>query len=688
MTRDPRYDILFEPVKIGPVTAKNRFYQVPHCNGMGWTQPQALAALRGIKAEGGWAVVATEEVEIHPTSDCEPFHEGRLWSDADIPALAAMADAVHAHGALAAIEIMHHGASCANWGTREAPIAPSHRPIIYYAPVQARAMDKQDIIDLRRWHRDAALRSKRAGFDIVYVYATQDLSIAQHFLERRKNDRTDEYGGSLENRVRLLRELIEDTKDAVGDRCAVAVRLGVDELIGRIGITHDGEAREIVEMLADLPDLWDVNLSTWSNDSQTSRFAQEGFQERYAAFVKQVTGKPVVGVGRFTSPDTMVSQIRRGIIDLIGAARPSIADPFLPRKIEEGRIDDIRECIGCNICVSSDYTSTNLRCTQNPTMGEEWRRGWHPEIIAPRRSDGSVLVVGAGPAGLEAALAAARRGYEVHLAEASDMLGGRVTREAALPGLSEWARVRDWRVGQLARLPNVTLYRDSALEPDHVLEFGARHVAIATGSVWRRDGVGRDSGFAITGFDGPALFTPDDIMAGRLPAAGPVLIWDDDHYYMGGVLAERCRTLGHEVLLVTPAAMVSAWTVNTLEALPIAKRLARLGVEVLPYTSVTGFGDGRALLTNGLTGVTTERAATSLVTVTARLPVDGLFTGLRALQDRWAGAGIVTITRIGDCYAPSTIQQAVYTGHKLARGLDEPPESEIPRELPTMEMAK
>jgi len=687
MTRDPRYDILFEPVRIGPVIAKNRFYQVPHCNGMGWTQPQALAALRGIKAEGGWAVVATEEVEIHPTSDCEPFHEGRLWSDADIPALAAMADAVHAHGALAAIEIMHHGASCANWGTREAPIAPSHRPIIYYAPVQARAMDKQDIIDLRRWHRDAALRSKRAGFDIVYVYATQDLSIAQHFLERRKNDRTDEYGGSLENRVRLLRELIEDTKDAVGDRCAVAVRLGVDELIGRIGITHDGEAREIVEMLADLPDLWDVNLSTWTNDSQTSRFAQEGFQERYAAFVKQVTGKPVVGVGRFTSPDTMVSQIRRGIIDLIGAARPSIADPFLPKKIEEGRIDDIRECIGCNICVSSDYTSTNLRCTQNPTMGEEWRRGWHPEIIAPRKSDGSVLVVGAGPAGLEAALAAARRGYEVHLAEASDMLGGRVTREAALPGLSEWARVRDWRVGQLARLPNVTIYRDSALAPDHVLEFGARHVAIATGSVWRRDGVGRDSGFAITGFDGPTLFTPDDIMAGRLPAAGPVLIWDDDHYYMGGVLAERCRALGHDVLLVTPAAMVSAWTVNTLEALPIAKRLARLGVEVLPYTSVTGFGDGRALLTNGLTGLTTERAAASLVTVTARLPVDALFTGLRALEDRWAEAGITTVSRIGDCYAPSTIQQAVYTGHKLARGLDEPLESEIPRELPTMECA-
>ncbi|WP_037551689.1 oxidoreductase [Sphingomonas sp. URHD0057] len=683
MSRDPRYDILFEPVRIGPVTARNRFYQVPHCTGIGWTQPETLARLRGIKAEGGWAVVATEETEIHPSADCEPFHEGRLWDDRDIPALAMTADAIHEHGALAAIEIMHHGGSVANWGTRLAPMAPSHRPIIYNYPVQARAMDKQDIRDLRRWHRDAALRSKKAGFDIVYIYATHDLSIAQQFLERRKNDRTDEYGGSLENRARLLRELIEDTKEAVGDTCAVAVRFCADELMGDAGLTHDGEARDVIGMLAELPDLWDVNISNWPNDSQTSRFAKEGFQEEYTRFVKQLTTKPVVGVGRFTSPDTMVSQIKRGVLDFIGAARPSIADPFLPKKIEEGRIDDIRECIGCNICVSSDYTSTNLRCTQNPTMGEEWRRGWHPEIIPPKKSDGSVLVVGAGPAGLEAALAAARRGFEVHLAEATSELGGRVTRESKLPGLAEWARVRDWRVDQLERMDNVSIYRDSALEAEHVLEFGARHVAIATGSVWRRDGVGRDSGFPI--FDGPLVYTPDDIMSGRDPEGGPVIIWDDDHYYMGGVIAELCRYAGHEVVLVTTAATVSAWTVNTLEALPIAKRMARMGVEVVPYTSVSGFEGGSATLTSVLTGETTDRPAAALVTVTGRLPIDGLFEDLR---DRWAEAGIASVTRIGDCWAPSTIQQAVYSGHKWARELDEAPEILIPRELPMIESGR
>jgi dimethylamine/trimethylamine dehydrogenase len=173
-------------------------------------------------------------------------------------------------------------------------------------------------------------------------------------------------------------------------------------------------------------------------------------------------------------------------------------------------------------------------------------------------------------------------------------------------------------------------------------------------------------------------------MTGRVPAKGPVIVWDDDHYYMGGILAELCRAAGLEVTLVTPAAMVSAWTVNTLEALPIAKRIARLGIETLTYTSVTGFGDGKVQLVSALTGAGSEIEAGALVTVTARLPVDGLFAALDEMRDRWAGAGMASVTRIGDCWAPSTIQQSVYTGHKWARELDEGAEGLVPRELPAI----
>lgn len=680
--RDPRYDILFTPMRIGPVTAKNRFFQVPHCNGMGHAMPLAHAAMREVKAEGGWAVIATEECEIHPSGDLSPYVEARLWDDRDIPALALMCDKVHAHGALAAIELSHNGPTASNLYSREVLIGPSHQPSKYGYPSQARAMDREDIANYRRWHREAAIRAMRAGMDIVYVYAGHDLSLAMHFLQRRRNHRTDAYGGPLENRVRLLREVLEDTKDAVGHRCGVAIRFATEELLGPGGIER-AEAQDIVGMLAEIPDLWDVNVAAWYNDSVPSRFATEGAQEPFIDFVKQTTTRPVVGVGRFTSPDTMVSQIKRGVLDFIGAARPSIADPFLPKKIEEGRIDDIRECIGCNICVSGDMTITPIRCTQNPTMGEEWRRNWHPERIAPAKSQAKVLVVGGGPAGLEAARALGQRGYEVHLADARRELGGRVSREARLPGLAEWARVRDWRLGQIRKMQNVATYLDSPLTAQDILDFGADHVAIATGCHWRRDGIGRSHHAPIAGFiDNPAVFTPDDLMEGasiddRLPD-GPVAVFDDDYFYLGSVVAELLRRQGRDVFHVTPDDTIASWSANTLDYRHIQWRMAELGVEPVVAHDIVGFADGALSLEHVWSGKRRTLACAAVVTITARLPDDVLYHALREREADWADAGIRSVTRIGDALAPGLIAHAVYSGHRYARELDEPANGEVP----------
>ncbi|MEX1109303.1 MAG: FAD-dependent oxidoreductase [Dongiaceae bacterium] len=672
MARDPRYDILFEPVRIGPVTARNRFYQVPHCNGMGTANPRAMAAMRGVKAEGGWSVVCTEECEIHPSGDVSPYHEARLWDDDDIPALALMAEEVHRHGSLAGIELTHNGPTASNVYSREVPIGPTHQPLSGYWPTQARAMDRQDIRDYRRWHRDAALRSMRAGFDIVYCYAAHDLSLAMHFLQRRRNDRIDEYGGSLENRVRLFREIIEDAKEAVGHRCGVVVRFATDEMMGDDGIVAEAEGRDVVEMLAELPDLWDVNVSPWVNDSITSRFSKEGHQLPFTAFVKSVTTKPVVGVGRFTSPDTMVSLIKSKTLDMIGAARPSIADPFLPVKIEEGRLDDIRECIGCNICVSGDFSIAHMRCTQNPTMGEEWRKGWHPERIHPKQSEDSVLVVGGGPAGMEAARALGERGYRVVLAETGDALGGRVTREAKLPGLAEWGRVRDWRILQLDKKINVETYLGSTMTAADVCDFGAQHVAIATGAHWVPTGVGRINRAPIAGFDKGRVYTPDDIMAGTIPD-GPVIVFDDDHYYMGGVVAERIKAAGREVALVTPAEIASQWTHYTLEYDRIQRHLLELGIELICKHNLRALENDEAVLRCVYTGRETRRPCASVVSVTMRLPEDALYRELIADAAALERAGIKTVKAIGDCWAPGTIAASVYAGHRYARELDAPP---------------
>ncbi|MEE2803879.1 MAG: FAD-dependent oxidoreductase [Pseudomonadota bacterium] len=669
--RESRFDCLFEPVTIGPVTARNRFYQVPHCNGMGHAMPNSVAAMRGMKAAGGWAVVATEECDIHASTDVLPFPEARLWDDQDARRLELMVEAVHAHGALAAIELVHNGHAVSNRYSRLPVMAVADLPVAALEPSQACSMTRRDIADVRRWHRKAALRARNIGFDIVYVYAGHNLTLGMHFLSRRYNQRHDEYGGTLANRVRLTRELLEDTRDAVGDQCGIAFRFAVDELLGDDGLSCEAEGRDVVEMLAEHPDIWDVNLSDWSNDSVTARFGEEADQEPYVKFVKTVTSRPVVGVGRFTSPDVMVSQIKRGILDMIGAARPSIADPFLPKKIEEGRIDDIRECIGCNICVAGDWSHAPIQCTQNPTMGEEWRRGWHPERMNRKGASDRILVVGAGPAGLEAAMSLGRRGYEVILADAGEG-GGRVSLESRLPGLSTWQRVVDYRLGQINKLPDVTFYPGSHMDRDSVLSLNATHVAIATGSTWRRDGRGRTNWRPIDGVqEHIKIFTPDDILAGELPSLGPVVIYDDDHYYLGGIIAEVLVRAGLSVVLVTPAPEVSHWTRNTMEQPRIETLLRQLNVEIQANHKLTSVTQDSVCSSSILTGEATPVYAASLILVTSRAPSNTLYFDLAGADEADLASLTYGIQRIGDCCAPSTIAAAVYHGHRYARELDE-----------------
>lgn len=684
MARDPKYDILFEPVQIGPVTAPNRFFQVPHCNTLGHGRPRAEAANRAIKAEGGWGVICTQEVEIHPSSEASPFIEGRLWDDRDIPQHRLMTDAVHEYGALAGIELCYPAIHAVNLYSRIAPMAPSAGVAHGSYPTHARAMSKRDIADLRRWHVDAARRSRQAGYDIVYLYAGHDMSLLQHFFKKQYNRRSDEYGGSLENRVRFTREIITDVKDAVGDTCAIAFRFATDELLGADGLRWESEGRDIVGMLAELPDLWDVNISGWGNDSSTARFEpNEGYQEEYTAFVKTLTSKPVVGVGRFTSADTMVSQIKRGVLDLIGAARPSIADPFLPRKIDEGRIEDIRECIGCNICVAQDMMAAPIRCTQNPTQGEEWKQGWHPEKIEAAASDDAVLVVGAGPAGLECALQLANRGYQVTLAEASQSLGGRINRESELPGMSSYTRVRDYREFQLGQKANVDIYLENRLTAEDVIALEIPHVLIATGSHWRNDGRGRTHAFPIAGIDSVRALTPDDILAGA-DISGRVLIYDDDHYFMGSTLAERLRAQGHEVCLLTPESVVAEWTKNTLEQPKIQARLLELDVDIVTSHAICEVRPGEATIAN----VYSDRLRRvlefdTLLMVTSRDPDDNLFQSLQAYQD-----SLQTLRAIGDCNAPGTVAAAVYDGHSAARHLQSQQDIYAPlfvREIPALD---
>jgi dimethylamine/trimethylamine dehydrogenase len=427
-------------------------------------------------------------------------------------------------------------------------------------------------------------------------------------------------------------------------------------------------------MLAELPDLWDVNLSSWENDSQTSRFSEEGFQEQYTAFVKSMTSKPVVGVGRFTSPDAMISQINRGILDMIGGARPSIADPFLPQKIEQGRSDEIRECIGCNMCVSGHLTFTPMRCTQNPSVGEEWRRNWHPETIPAKGSDDNILVVGAGPSGLEAARALGQRGYEVTLAEAKTEAGGRVSEESRLPGLAAWIRVRDWRIGRIQQMENVNVYFDNKLEADEIIALDYQHIIVATGSHWRADGVGISNWKPIPGTELDHVFTPEVVFADR-HFNDPVVVFDDDNFYMGALIAEKLKKQGHRVTLVTNATEVSSWTQNTLEQHRIQTHILELGIDVVTTHNLARINPGTITTSCIYSGKENTLDANSVVLVTSRLPNEELYLDLAKDPAIIEDVGIKSVTAIGDCLCPSTIASAVYEGHRVAREFDAAPEN-------------
>ena len=668
-----RYKILFESVEIGPKTAKNRFYQVPHAMGSGNDMPNTRAAQRGIKAEGGWGVVNTGYCSIHPSSDDRPLPFARLWSEKDIASHVPMIEAVHEHDALAGIEFFHGGAYTANRHSRMPPISPSGiqqkvSELMDMHLTAPKVMDKKDIKDLIEWHLIATERAIQAGFDIIYCYAGMGF-LPYHFLHPTFNNRSDEYGGSLENRSRLMRELITEMKEVAGDRAAIAVRMSTDELLSFKSESSESEAHEFFEINGEFPDLWDIKMSSWFKECPSGRFAESGHMEPYNSFVKKLTSKPVVGVGWFTSPDIMARQINDGILDFVGAARASIADPFLPNKLKEGREDDIRECIGCNICASCYNQGIPVRCTQNPSMGEEWRRGWHPEKIKPKSSDNSVLVIGGGPAGLEATLSLARRGYSVAIADSNKELGGRINMESKLPGMTSYKRVVDYRVNQISQLNNVEVFLDNTLSPDDVLELGFDHVVTATGSTWQPSIMDEKSAPVLIDKT-DTIFTPEDILNG-CELKSPVIIFDFDYYYMGGLMAEYIKDLGYEVTIITPFDKVSPWSFNSNEIDEIQLSLLEKNIRVLTQHRIMEVEDSSVKTIHKVSREETDIDRGSLVLVGYRKQNDSLYSDLNSREEDLKASGIKSLQNIGDSNAPGAVVHAVYAGHLYANTFDQ-----------------
>ncbi|HTI66647.1 MAG TPA: FAD-dependent oxidoreductase [Caulobacteraceae bacterium] len=694
MARNPKHDILFEPIKLGPKTMKNRFYQVPHCIGAGSEKPGTQAANRGMKAEGGFGALCTEYCSIHPESDDNHRVSARLWDQGDVINLRHLNDTLHKYGALGGVELWYGGSHAPCMESRAIPYGPTAQASEFEYLTYCHEADDDDIKYLQNLYVEAAKRAVQAGFDIVYVYGAHSYLPLQ-FLSEYYNKRTDGYGGSFDNRARFWCETLEKVKAAVGHEAAIATRFAIDTLYGADGVQALDDGLKFVELVDSkgLVDVWDINIgdiAEWGEDAGPSRFYKAGHQRNWTDAATRVAKAPVLGVSRETSPDDMAARISEGRLDILGFARPSIADPFIPNKIAEGRYEDIRECIGCNVCISRwEIGGPPMICTQNATANEEYRRGWHPEKFAKTKSTDSVLVVGAGPAGMECARVLGERGYDVHLREADTEIGGRIRKVVQYPGLSEWGRVTTYRQIQLGKLKNVEVHVGvGKMTADQILSYGADKVVLATGSHWATDGDNFVTKGPVEGIDAsqPWVCTPEQILLQNKPVGDKVLVVDCDGYFTGVSLAELLADRGKQVTILTPLGGVAPYTHFTLESPNLHRMMYEKHIHELTSHFLTKvepgkatayylFRDGYKRAAGPVTGQLPRRVGTDVVEIefdtivvaTARKANDSLAKELKARKPEWAKNDILGIYQAGDCYAPGLIAGAVFEGHRIAR---------------------
>ncbi|MFD1647914.1 FAD-dependent oxidoreductase [Haloarchaeobius litoreus] len=656
------YDSLFEPIELGPVEIPNRVYQPPHGNAYGLGDQQT--AFRAEKAKGGFGLIIQEYSKIHESTDVTPVEPGFLHTDETIEPQREMVEAVHDHGSKLFVELWHGGLTASNYDSRQPPLSSSQTPSgNYYTPKE---MEHEDIQEIVEAFATAADRARRAGYDGVELHAAHGYLISQ-FLSPFYNDRDDEYGGSLENRMRFFEEVIDSVDDAISDDMAFGARFTIDERVEG-GLRADGEGLEIVERIGDDLDFWDLDIGVKQSIDDMigpSRLHSKNYQMEFIEEATEVLDVPVGGTGRITDPRDAERLLEAGAVDMIGMARQSIADPHWPKKAREGRVDQIRECIGCNICVSQSRQGIPLICTQNPTVGEEQQ--WGPEEYEQVDEPKGVLVVGGGPAGTEFARVAGERGHIVHLNEKERELGGRVNFEGSLPGLSEWKRVRDWRETELDRL-DVAVHTGSRaeMEYDDVRTYGAEIVVIATGGHWSEKGVTSGTHKPVPGWDQDHVLTPAEAVDADL-SDERVVIFDEEGY---NVSAGVTQTLAddNDLTFVTPRTSAFQETLHTFERKTIYSDLYSAGVEFVPDHTLTQVDDGSVTATNVYSNEETMFDADYVVFTTMRKSDDDLYRELKANEETLtAETEIEEIHAIGDCVSPRRIADAVYHGHELGR---------------------
>jgi len=662
------YDQLFEPLRVGPVELRNRvvfgahFTMFTEPNPV-WGEPGFFGRRYGRyladRARGGVAAVIAGETAVAPNTAYKMPNNANGWDPACIPHYETLTTQVHEHGALAFIQLTHSGAMMlGNW-SKQVAVAPSMSPDYFEAPKE---MDRRDIGEMIDYHVRCARNAVAGGFDGIEVQSAHGYLLHQ-FLSPKFNFRTDEYGGSLENRMRFGVEVLTSVREAVGDAVAVGIRLaGDDEQSHGPGLTSD-DAAEVAARYEELGlvDFLNVSVGIGGIGMVRTNYAPHCFGVYAAHAVKKaVRDTPVFTVHRILTPDEARGILERHEADAITLVRALIADPEWVVKAREGRDGEIRRCTGINqSCYGNLLQSMPINCVQNPAVGREDDLGLG--TLTPATTKKRVVVVGGGPAGMEAAWVAAARGHDVTLLEQHELLGGAIRLAQCLPGREEIGDIADWRAGECGRR-GVDVRLGTRADTDTILGLNPDAVVIATGGRATKDArsayhpmpvPGSEQGWVLDHVDALQRALADADSLGRR-----IVLLDAVGHVQAIGLGELLASHGREAITVCPLPLPMALDGETQAA--VLPRAVRAGMTWRPNTAMAAIGDHEVTLVDVLSGaLETLTGVDTVVIRTHGLPEDALY---RALADR-----VPELLVVGDAVAVRPVDRAVYDGHAAGR---------------------
>jgi len=644
---------LFSPIKLGHVVAKNRIVSTPHGAAFGEKGGITDRYIRyhEEKAKGGCAVVMMfGSSSIHPTS-ANDWGEVNNWDDSIIPQYRQMSEAIHRHGAFCVSQISHRGRRGHSWYSGVPLWAPSdtreerHREW----PHVMTTREIREVIDA--WAA-AAVRLKAGGFDgcDIPFYGGH---LIENFLSPLSNRRTDEYGGSLANRLRLGREVLQAVREAVGREFIVGVRHTGDQFVPG-GLTKDDllEVARRVDAWG-LVDYWIVSGSTtetlrYEAMVTPSLYHPEGLYNDLAALTRTVVRVPVIVAGRIVTPAQAEAALAAGVCDLVGMTRALIADPEMPKKAQEGRLEDIRPCVGASEgCIGRLRQGKAITCVHNPVIGREAELAEIHPAARPKR----VVVIGGGVAGLEAARTAAFRGHRVVLFEAASALGGQVLAAAGAPKREGLALIASWLAGQ-ARKHGAEVRLNAPAEVAQVVAERPDVVIIATGATPRLP--------EIPGAGLPLVATAVDILLRRVPPGRRCVVVDEDGHYAAPTTADFLAQHDREVILISRYFMAGEDIDEGVRS-DLYGRLYRRGVRIEPLTVALEVVPGGVRTRHTFSGAEATLPADTVVMAFGGKANDRLYHEL--------GGKVPDLKLVGDAYSPRRIHDAILDGSRAARAL-------------------